>query len=100
MDSNNGEVLRQWCLAGQGLALKSIWEIVEDLNTGRLQIVLPECPPLGHAIHALYPQNRFLSSRVRVFIDYLAEIYGPVPPWEQALKVKLPEARAPAAARS
>ena len=48
----------------------------------------------GHAIHALYPQNRFLSSRVRVFIDYLAEIYGPVPPWERGLKVKLPEVRA------
>src|SRR5262249_25892825 len=89
MDSNNGEVLRQWCLAGQGLALKSIWEIVEDLNAGRLQIVLPEFPPHGHAIYALYPQNRFLTSRVRVFIDYLAALYGPVPPWERALKLKL-----------
>ena len=94
MDSNNGEVLRQWCLAGQGLALKSLWEIAEDLNAGRLQIVLPEYPPPGHAIHALYPQNRFLSTRVRLFIDFLAEIYGPVPPWERALKVKLPELRA------
>jgi DNA-binding transcriptional LysR family regulator len=93
MDSNNGEVLRQWCLAGQGLALKSLWEIADDLNAGRLEILLPDYPPPGHAIHALYPQNRFLSSRVRVFIDYLAEIYGPVPPWERGLKVKLPEVR-------
>jgi DNA-binding transcriptional LysR family regulator len=93
MDSNNGEVLRQWCLAGQGLALKSLWEIAEDLNAGRLEIVLPDYPPPGHAIHALYPQNRFLSSRVRLFIDYLAEIYGPVPPWERGLKVKLPQGR-------
>lgn len=100
MDSNNGEVLRQWCLAGQGLALKSLWEIAEDLNAGRLQIVLPEYPPPGHAIHALYPQNRFLSTRVRLFIDYLAEIYGPVPPWERTLKVKLPEPRAAASTGS
>ncbi len=97
MDSNNGEVLRQWCLAGHGLALKCLWEVVEDLNAGRLQIVLPEYPPPGHAVYALYPQNRFLSSRVRVFIDYLAEIYGPVPPWEQALKIALPEAPGAAA---
>jgi hypothetical protein len=83
MDSNNGEVLRQWCLAGHGLALKSLWEIADDLNAGRLEILLPDHPPPGHAIYALYPQNRFLSSRVRVFIDYLAEIYGPVPPWER-----------------
>ncbi|HXD02395.1 MAG TPA: LysR family transcriptional regulator, partial [Novosphingobium sp.] len=36
MDSNNGEALRDWCLAGHGLALKSLWEIVDDLNEGRL----------------------------------------------------------------
>lgn len=91
MDSNNGEVLRQWCLAGHGLALKSLWEIADDLNAGRLQIVLEDYPPVAHSISALYPQNRFLSSRVRVFIDYLAELYGMAPPWERALKVKLPE---------
>jgi DNA-binding transcriptional LysR family regulator len=32
MDSNNGEALRDWCLAGHGLALKSLWEIVDDLK--------------------------------------------------------------------
>ncbi len=89
MDANNGEVLREWCLAGQGLAFKSTWEIAEDLNAGRLKIVLPAFPPIGHAIYALYPQNRILSSRVRVFIDFLAETYGPTPPWERALKIKL-----------
>src|SRR5260221_295875 len=72
MDSNNGEVLRQWCLAGQGLALKSLWEIADDLNARRLEILLPDYPPPGHAIHALYPQERVLSSRVRVLIDYLS----------------------------
>jgi DNA-binding transcriptional LysR family regulator len=88
MDANNGEVLRDWCLAGHGLALKSVWEIVDDLNDGRLQVVLPDYPPQGHAIYALYPHSRYLPARVRVFIDFLAEIYGPVPYWERALKVK------------
>jgi DNA-binding transcriptional LysR family regulator len=91
MDADNGEVLRDWCLAGHGLALKSVWEIVEDLNAGRLKVVLAQFPPLSHAIYALYPQNRFLSSRVRVFIDFLAETYGARPSWERALKLKLPE---------
>jgi DNA-binding transcriptional LysR family regulator len=90
MDANNGEVLRDWCLAGHGLALKSLWEVVDDLNAGRLEVVLPAFPPAGHAVYALYPQNRFLSSRVRVFIDFLAETYGPRPSWERALRIKLP----------
>ena len=90
MEADNSEVLRDWCVAGHGLALTSLWEIVEELNTGRLVVVLPTFRPLAHALYALYPQNRLLSSRVRVFIDFLAEIYGPRPPWEQALKVELP----------
>ena len=90
MDANNGEVLRDWCLAGHGLALKSLWEIVDDLNEDRLRVVLPGFPPQGHAFYALYPHSRYLPARVRVFIDFLAEIYGPAPYWERALRVRLP----------
>ena len=35
MEADNSEVLRDWCVAGHGLALDSLWEIVEELNTGR-----------------------------------------------------------------
>jgi hypothetical protein len=35
------------------------------------------------AIHAVYASRRFLPAKVRVFIDYLAELYGPVPYWDQ-----------------
>ena len=45
MDSNSGEALRDWCLAGHGLALKSLWEVVDDLNEGRLVPVLTDFPP-------------------------------------------------------
>lgn len=89
MDSNSGEALRDWCLAGQGLALKSLWEIVDDLNEGRLVPVLTEFPPPSHAIYAMYPHSQHVPPRVRAFIDFLAETYGPKPAWEKKLKVKL-----------
>ena len=88
MDSNNGEALRDWCLAGYGLALKSLWEVGEDISAGRLIVVLPDFPPLGYGIYALYPHSRFVPARVRVFIDFLAEKYGPKPYWEKSLKAK------------
>ncbi len=88
MDSNNGEVLRDWCLAGQGLALKSLWEVGEDIAAGRLRVVLPDHPPLGYGIYALYPHSRFVPARVRVFIDFLAAKYGPTPYWEKLLKTR------------
>ena len=87
MDSNTGEALRDWCLAGHGLAMKSVWEVADDIAAGRLRVVLPEFPPLGYGIYALYPHSRFVPARVRVFIDFLAEKYGPQPYWEKPLKV-------------
>ena len=88
MDSNNGEALRDWCLAGYGLALKSLWEVGEDISAGRLIVVLPDFPPLGYGIYALYPHSRFVPARVRVFIDFLAEKYGPKPYWERRIKTR------------
>ena len=88
MDSNNGEALRDWCLAGHGLALKSLWEVGEDISAGRLKVILPDFPPLGYGIYALYPHSRFVPARVRVFIDFLAEKYGPKPYWEKRIKTK------------
>ena len=90
MDSNNGEALHDWCLAGHGLALKSLWEIVDDLNEGRLIPVLTDYPPPSHAIYALYPHSQHAPPRVRVFIDFLAEVFGAKPSWEKKLKIKLP----------
>ncbi len=89
MDSNNGEILHAWCVAGHGLGLFSLYEIVDDLNAGRLVPVLSNFPPPGHAIYALYSHSQHLPSRVRVFIDFLAETFGPKPYWEKQLKIKL-----------
>lgn len=88
MDSNTGEALRDWCLAGHGLAMKSLWEVADDIAAGRLIVVLPNFPPLGYGIYALYPHSRFVPARVRVFIDFLAEKYGPQPYWEKPVKRK------------
>ena len=88
MDCNSGEALRDWCLAGHGLALKSLWEVVDDLNEGRLVPVLTDYPPPSHGIYALYPHSQHAPPRVRVFIDFLAEVFGTKPAWEKRLKVK------------
>lgn len=89
MDSDNSEVLLDWCLTGHGLALKSIWEIVDHLNAGRLKVVLSDHPPVADAIHALYPHGAHVPARVRAFIDFLVEVLGPKPVWERELRIKV-----------
>ena len=34
-------------------------------------------------IYAVYPSGKHLSPKVRAFIDFLIEIYGPVPYWDE-----------------
>lgn len=75
LDSDNGNVLRQWALAGHGIALKSRWEVEDDLNTGRLAIVLEQIPPLPVSISALYPQGRIVPPKVRVLLNYLGQAF-------------------------
>ncbi|TBV14356.1 LysR family transcriptional regulator [Stutzerimonas kirkiae] len=71
--ANDGDVVHRWALGGHGIALKSIWDITDDLANGHLVRVLPEYPSPATPLHAMYPHNRQLAPRVRVFIDYLLE---------------------------
>lgn len=81
LECNDGAVLREWALAGRGLAWRSLWEVGEDLRAGRLVSVLDEfaAPPLG--IYAVFPQRRQLPLRVRLFIDLLKHTYGRADYW-------------------
>ena len=40
--SNHGEIVHQWCLDGQGVALRSAWDVKENIDSGRLVHILPE----------------------------------------------------------
>ncbi|MFH1806521.1 MAG: LysR family transcriptional regulator [Pseudomonadota bacterium] len=83
MDSDNGEVLTRWCLDGHGIALKSMWDVGDLIADGRLVIVLQDYTPPAHAVYALYPENRYLPTRVRALVDFLVGEFGGTPPWEK-----------------
>ena len=76
MECNDGAVLRDWALAGRGLAWRSMWEVGEDLKGGRLRSVLDEYSAPDNAIYALFPQRKHLPLRVRMFVDFLKNTYG------------------------
>ena len=84
--TNSSEVIREAVLAGFGIALRSTWDVGPELRSGRLSIVMPRYRASHRvAIHAVYPSRRHLPHRTRVFIDFLASVYGPVPEWDQGL---------------
>lgn len=84
--TNSSEVVRETVLSGMGIALRSTWDIGAELKTGKLVRVLPEySSSRGLGIYAVYPSRNFLPAKVRHFIDFLAELFGPSPYWETGL---------------
>lgn len=85
LESTLGELLRDAALAGLGIAHHSTWHVCEDLRAGRLKVVLPEYSIADTGIYAVMPQRRLVPLRVRAFVDFLAEQFGDLPPWERGL---------------
>ena len=80
--ANNGEVLRDALLAGLGVAPMPTFMVGHDLAAGRLVTVLSEYADLDTSVYAVWPHSRHLSTKVRVFVDFLAERFGPEPYWD------------------
>jgi DNA-binding transcriptional LysR family regulator len=81
---DNWEVLREWAMAGLGVALKSTWDVRRQLEDGSLVPLLPGYDfGTDVSIYAVYPHRRHLPAKTRVFIDYLAESFGPEPYWDR-----------------
>jgi DNA-binding transcriptional LysR family regulator len=62
-------------LAGLGIVQVPRYRVAAELADGRLQVILPDCPPPAMPVSVLYPQNRQLSSRVRVFAQWLRGLF-------------------------
>ncbi|MGO4352328.1 LysR family transcriptional regulator [Rhizobium sp. RAF36] len=72
LTTNNGELAHRWALSGAGLVLKSIWDVRDDIDSGRLEVVLPEARLAAAPIHAVFPHSRLAAAKVRLCIDYLS----------------------------
>lgn len=72
LSSNNGELVRHWALAGQGIMLRSIWDIDKELAQGRLIQVLPEYRQDAD-IWAIYPTRLSNSARLKACVNFLEQ---------------------------
>jgi DNA-binding transcriptional LysR family regulator len=70
------ESLRDAVLLGLGLAQMPVFHIEQDLAAGRVIPVLADQNVPPAPVSVLYPRNRQLSPRVRLFIDWTAEQFA------------------------
>ena len=76
LDCSDGQVLHSWCLAGQGIAWRSTWEVEEDIAAGRLVPVLEDFAAPPNGIYAVFPQRKHLPLRLRLWLDYVKAQYA------------------------
>lgn len=84
--ANNGDVLRSAALAGLGVTRLPSFIAGDDVQSGRLEAALEGFEETEASIYAIYPHRRHLSAKVRAFVDFLAQRFGPLPPWEAAVR--------------
>lgn len=74
--ANNSTTLAELALAGFGLIQAPRYRFAPMLADGRMIEVLADTPPQPMPLHAIYPQNRQLSRRLRVFLDWATGVFA------------------------
>jgi DNA-binding transcriptional LysR family regulator len=87
LTSNSGEMVRDWCIAGRGIMLRSLWDVAPQLASGQLVRVLPAYAMWDADIHWLAPHRAQTPKRVRLLIDFLVERFR-AEPWKLTPSVK------------
>jgi len=72
LQSENETLLHLAALEGMGLVFLPMWMAQADIAHGRLELVLPEAAKFSTTLHAVYPSRKYLSAKVRTFVDFLA----------------------------
>ena len=83
MHTNNGHTARAVAVAGGGVIWQPSFLVGADLRAGRLVRVLPDYRLPDIDVLAVYPSRRHLSAKVRVMIDFLAQEFAGIPPWDR-----------------
>ena len=72
-DSDDGEVLTDWALAGRGIINKPRFEVESFIREQRLTAILAETPPEPVQLAALYPHKTYQDPKTRLLLDFMVE---------------------------
>lgn len=72
-ESDDGDVLTDWALAGHGVAMKPVFEIAEHLQTGALVPVAEKTPPEPIQMACLFTHRRRQDPKTRLFMEFMID---------------------------
>ncbi|MDO6641582.1 LysR family transcriptional regulator [Shewanella sp. 5_MG-2023] len=71
--SNDGDLVRRWCVAGKGVAIKSCLDMADDLLTGKVVNVMADYKPTSTELWLICPSRQSITPTVRLLRDMLRE---------------------------
>lgn len=86
LTANNGKILADAAANGLGVTVQPTFIVHPYLQDGRLQQLLTDYPLHSEAMYAVFPPGRYMSRRVRVFADFLAQRFGDEPYWDRPVE--------------
>jgi len=85
LHANNGDILCDVAARGLGVILQPTFLVYQALRSGELMRILKTWQTDELNVYAVYPNRQFLAPKVRSFIDFLLEYFGPRPYWDQGI---------------
>jgi DNA-binding transcriptional LysR family regulator len=85
IEANNGDFLLQMACADHGIVMLPTFITWTAVAAGELVQVLPDCSMHSPSAYFVYPQNRYVTQRVRRLIDFMVERFGDRPYWDQTI---------------
>lgn len=74
--ANNSNTVAELARLGFGIMQAPRYHFADELARGTLIELLADYPPVPIPLAAVYPQNRQITRRLRVFLDWVAEIFA------------------------
>ncbi|MBM0105032.1 LysR family transcriptional regulator [Steroidobacter sp. S1-65] len=68
---DDGDLVRRWAVAGQGIAYKSWLDVCEDVRAGRLKVLLPEQPGEAAPLNLICPHRKQFVPAIRQLHELL-----------------------------
>ncbi len=73
LNADDSDVLIRWALAGRGIVMRPLFEVIDYLRSGELVEVLGAFRPLPESLTLVYPERSLLPARTRLLMDFLVK---------------------------
>lgn len=84
--TNDPMTLSRWVKAGAGIAYVPLMWVIDEINSGELEILLPRYQSDPRPVYALYTEKDKMPLKVQVCISYLSDYFVKVAQVYQAIR--------------